>query len=95
MIKHMNKNEMVHILLADEYADWSYEGASALIEWLEELEENTGTPSVFDPVAMRCEFTEYASWDSVCATYEMEEQDIRDRTICIDYGSSKVIISEF
>ena len=95
MIKHLSTNEMIHTLLSDEYASWSYEGATALIDWLEELEEYSGTPSVFDPVALRCEFTEYASWDSVCGTYEMDEEEIRNSTICIDFSATRVIIAEF
>ena len=95
MIVNLSKNRAIEILLADTYADWSYRGAEALVDWLEEIEEYTGEPSVFDPVALRCDFTEYASWDSACGSYELSEEEIRGRTTCIDFGSCGVIIAEF
>lgn len=49
------------MLLADENARWSYEGARALVTWLQELEEDTGSEIEFDVVAIRCEWGEYAS----------------------------------
>jgi hypothetical protein len=40
---------------------WSRSGALALVECLEELESDTGTEIEFDVVAIRCDFSEYAS----------------------------------
>ena len=39
---------------------FSYEAAGALFDWYEELSEDCGEPIEFDPVAFRCEFSEYA-----------------------------------
>lgn len=49
------------MLKADTSAGWSYTGAYALIEYLEQLEEDTGTEMEFDAVAIRCDYSEYES----------------------------------
>ena len=53
--------EIQDALLQDEYAAWSYNGAKALAEWLDNLDEESGTETEFDRVAIRCEFSEYDS----------------------------------
>jgi len=47
-------------LYEDENAGWSYAGARALVEYLEELEDEIGEIE-FDMIALRCEYTEYGS----------------------------------
>lgn len=42
-------------------SNFSYAGAYALVEWLEELEEGTDEPVEFNPIALCCEFSEYPS----------------------------------
>ena len=59
MINTISTSQAVTELLKDEYAQWSHEAATALVDWMEELEESTGEPIEFDPVALRCEFSEY------------------------------------
>ncbi len=49
------------MLKADTSANWSHAGAHALIEYLEQLEEDTGTEIEFDAVAIRCDYSEYES----------------------------------
>jgi hypothetical protein len=51
----------VDILRADTNANWTYRGAYALVSHMEELEEDTGEPVELDAVALRCEFSEFAS----------------------------------
>jgi len=48
-------------LFADENAGWTYTGALALAEYLEEMEESSGTEMELDVVAIRCDYSEYAS----------------------------------
>ena len=50
--------EMVHALLKDEFASWSADGARAVIEWHEQLEEDIGEELEFDTVAIRCDWSE-------------------------------------
>ena len=54
----LSTHEMVHALLTDEFASWSADGARAVIEWHEQLEEDTGEELEFDRVAMRCDWWE-------------------------------------
>lgn len=49
------------LLKQDENANWSYAGAYALIEYLEQLEDDTGDDIEFCRVSLRCDFSEYAS----------------------------------
>jgi hypothetical protein len=51
-------------LYADEYAGWSREGAQALAEYLASLAEDMGQPIELDVVALRCDYSEYASLDA-------------------------------
>ena len=53
--------EIQDALLQDDNAAWSYNGAKALAEWLDNLDEECGTETEFDRVAIRCEFSEYDS----------------------------------
>lgn len=52
--------------MRDEYAGWSYNGARALVEFLESYEEDSGEVLEFDRVALRCDYSEYRSaWDAM------------------------------
>jgi hypothetical protein len=61
MIKTLSTGQAADLLCADEYAKWSRLAALALVEHLEELEDETGTPIEFDAVAIRCDWSEYES----------------------------------
>ena len=86
MINTLTTNQAVTDLLKDEYANWSLAAAIALVEWLEELEDSSGEPIEFDPVALRCEFSEYTATDLV-EEYGMTLAEIRENTIVIDLGT--------
>ena len=57
----LSTTEAIDILRSDEYANWSYDGAKALVEWLERYEDETGEEYELDRVALRCDFSEYES----------------------------------
>ena len=66
MIKRtLTTSEAAHILLADEYANWTYEGAMALSRYIEDLSEDMGEDVEFCHVAIRCDFSEYTANDLV------------------------------
>jgi flavin-dependent dehydrogenase len=58
----LSTSEAADILFNDKNANWSYAGARALAEYLEEYEESTGEEMELDYVAIRCDFSE---WDSL------------------------------
>ena len=61
MKETLTTNEIAHKLRQDENAGWSYDGALALAEYLEELESGSGQEMEFDRVAIRCDFSEHES----------------------------------
>ena len=52
--------EAAYILIDDKNANWSYAGAFALAEYLEEWERELGEEIEFCPVSLRCDFAQYA-----------------------------------
>ena len=55
----LTTSQAADLLKADTNARWSRSGARALIEYFEQLEEDSGTELEFDAVAIRCDFAEY------------------------------------
>ena len=53
--------QAAHRLIDDENANWTRAGAFALVEHLEELEEDIGEEIEFCPVSLRCDFSQYSS----------------------------------
>lgn len=56
--------EAAERLFNDENANWTRAGAFALVEYLEELEEDTGEEIEFCPVGLRCDYSQYESLDA-------------------------------
>jgi hypothetical protein len=102
----LSTNEVINELRRDKFAGWSYNGAKALAEYLEEYEESTGEKLQFDPVALRCEFSEYESfnefakefWDDDCHLYWASDNVIRnfiqDRTTLIEFDGG-ILVQNF
>ena len=65
----LNTNDIANALLNDDNAEWSYNGAKALAEYLAQYEEDCGVELELDVVALRCEFTEYASLEDWITEY--------------------------
>ena len=73
MIRTLTTTEAADLLLQDSNAAWTYNGARALVEYLEDYEGNS-TPIEFDRVAIRCEFSEYSSATEAAANYDFEPE---------------------
>jgi len=65
----LSTNQIATELKNDTCARWSWDGAFALAEYLEELEDSTGEEMEFDPVAIRCDFSEHDSLQEWAADY--------------------------
>ena len=103
---YLSTAECVQRLLADEYAAWSYRGAVALVEYLEGIDCD-GDEITFNPIDIRCEYSEWS--DSVtCAVehgWEPGDSDdvtanavewLQDRaTVIIVDGAQSIIVSNF
>lgn len=99
----LTTEQAADILLKDNYQPWTTEGAYALLEYIEQLDEDTGTESELDPIALRCEFTEYRSAVEALAEYtseKVEDEDeameqLMNETTVIDVPEGGVIIQNF
>jgi len=77
---------------------FTYEGLSALFEWLEQLEEEMGEEMEFDVIGLCCEYCEYDNLkefqDEYGEEYETIE-DIENETIVIPINEESFIIAVF
>lgn len=81
--------------------NFSYHGLEALFDWFEEYEESCGQELEYDPVAIRCDFTEFNDLDEVRELYydlpevndngEEALEWLRDRTSVIEFGTSLIL----
>jgi hypothetical protein len=95
----------VELLKVDQYARWSRAGARALVEHLEQLEQDCGTEIEFDVVAIRCDYSEYdsalqAANDNGFEPSAFQAEDdaaslewLRDRTEVIEFEGGVIIRS--
>jgi hypothetical protein len=89
----LTTTQAAHMLADDQNSSFSNAGAYALVEYLEQLEEETGEEIEFDHVAIRCDFSEHDSlvdwandyfgndnWrDNVNCDYEADEDELDEK----------------
>ena len=75
----LNTSDIVLALHRDDNANWSWNGAKALAEYLEEYEESTGEEMELDVCAIRCDFGEYASLEAWASDYFRDQADAVDQ----------------
>jgi len=92
----LTTSQAVDMLLDDKNAGWTYDGARALVEYLEDLEHDLGIID-FDPIAFRCDFTEYASEGEALEQYSGCDSidDLEDETTVIHVPGGGVIVADF
>ena len=61
MKKTLTISDIIDALWNDKNAGWSYAGAVALAEYLDNWDAETGEETELDVVGIRCEFSEYGS----------------------------------
>ena len=73
---------------------FTYEGLKALYEYLTDLEEDTGNPLEFDPIALCCEFTQYDTFDELKENYShiASPEDLEHYTTVIPIPNSDALI---
>lgn len=78
MIIHtLTTSDIASQLRSDEYANWTQDAAWVLAEYLINLSEDMGQDIELDPVAVRCEFSEYDPEGLVeCYSQYLEDDDI-------------------
>ena len=78
MKKTLTTYEIAHELMQDENAKWSRAGAFALAEHLQEYEDSVSEEMELDVVAIRCDFSEYASLEEWAESYGLEDDSLDD-----------------
>jgi hypothetical protein len=110
MKKTLTTTQAASLLADDEYSSFSYHGALALAEYLEQLEQDTGEDMEFCNVAIRCDFTQYSSPQEAAEDHGWEPdshvaddgqecdadalQWLQDRTSVIEFEGG-IIIAQF
>ena len=74
--------------------NFSYDGRIALFEYLEDYEQDCGTELDFDPVALRCEFTEYTDIKNAYENYQPDDEDLTDLDM-MEYLQDRTQVIEF
>lgn len=76
---------------------FTYDGLTALFEYLEEYEESTGEQIEFDPIALCVEYTEYDSLKKLQDNYSdiKNIEQLRDNTTVIEFGDGQLIVEDF
>ena len=76
--------------------NFSYEGKVALFDYLEQLEDDLGYELEYDPIAIRCDFTEYTGLEEIKSTYDDIKtiDDLYDNTSVIEFEGG-IIIQDF
>ena len=77
---------------------FSYEGAQALFNYLEQLEEDCNISLEFDPVAIRCDYVEYENLEELNKDFDEDYnlESLADNTTVIEVeGTDKLIIQVF
>lgn len=99
MIKTITQEEFVTTMIRKDNG-FSFEGASALFGYLEQLEADCNISYEFDPIAIRCEYVEYDTLDECLHDYDCLDlktiDDLSEHTTVIEVGDTgKLIIQAF
>lgn len=89
MYRRMSKGQMVDEIMKDEYSNYSYEAATAIVDYLEEMEDDAGEME-FDLAWIRGVFDEYDSINE--ARKEMKEDLEYANVIRLPNGSVLVAL---
>ena len=98
MKKTITEFDFVNEFTAIRPNNFTREALFALFDWFEQLEDDTGKETEFDPIAICCDFTEYDSLESVKEEYDSIEtiKDLQDNTTVIEIPKTgKLIIQNF
>ena len=99
IIKTLNEHDFRQAFIGYNRGEqFSYNGLTALFEWLEELAEDTGVPYELDVIALCCEFTEYENLQEIQENYSSTKldniDDLQDHTAVIEFDGG-IIIQDF
>ena len=98
MYQQLTTDDMISMLLQDDNANWSTEGARRLAEHLEDLSEDIEPAMMsFNVVDIRCEYSEYTT-EELHEAYGVGDDpsetvdQVRDNTILLDVAENHYIV---
>ena len=74
----LTKSEFINRFLAVRAENFSRAALGALFDWIEETEKDIGEETEFDPIAICCDWTEYATALEAAEAYGFEAQESED-----------------
>lgn len=80
---------------SDSYKNnFTYKGKRALFDYLESIEQDTGTPIELDPIALCCEYTQFDDLADYHSQYDPLDtiEDIQNKTQYIPIENSEGFI---
>lgn len=99
MHQNISTDEAIKLLKEDDNVNWSWSGAEALVEYLEDLEDSLSESIAFDRVAIRCEYSEYSSALEAAQDYGFIPEDDEDEddveSSAIAYLEDKTTVIKF
>ena len=73
--------------------NFSYDGLTALYDYLTQYEESCDTELEFDPIAYCCEYTEFDSFEDVKKNYDVEDlEHLEQNTIVLKIPNTERLI---
>lgn len=99
MKETLTTNEIARKLREDENAGWSYAGALALAEYLEQRDEDSGEDTEFDRVEIRCDFSEHTSATEAASDYDWQADKDNDEdqneAAALEFLQGRTAVIEF
>lgn len=84
-----NTGDLFHDLKAMGRNNFSYNGAQALMEYMEQICEDTGEPWEYDAIALCCDFAEYAESEFEALAKEYDDAPkLADFTCEAEHGAA-------
>jgi len=93
MFINLRTSDVTHRLYDNKDNGFSYEGAKALAEYLEQWEEDENIPQEFDQVAIRCNWSEYETAKEALEAYQPDSA-YEEQQECIDELSQFTFVIE-
>ena len=87
----LSTSQAADILYKDDNANWTYSGARALVEYLEEIDPDME----LDIVALRCDFSQYDSLQAFNKDYFGGKSDLETDEEILEYINDHGTIIEF
>lgn len=98
LVTTVNFNQFLDAM-RENWESLSYEGATALYEYYNELAEDLGESIEFDPIAIRCEWSEYENLQEFNRDYNSQNpfdywEEVEENTTVIQHAKG-VLVREF